>query len=94
MQRSGVGARGEDGAVRLVAGAEGHAAGDEDGFEFALVLRLSNSTEDVEVGKRGNVVGATNEGDFVGIFDDAAFFDGGAEVGDVKVGGAGEGGRI
>jgi len=31
------------------------------------------------------MVCAADEGDFVGVFDDAAFFDGGAEVGDVEL---------
>jgi hypothetical protein len=78
----------------LVAGTEGHAAGDEDGFEFAFVFGLANGAEDVEVREGGDVVGAADEGNFVGVFDDAAFFDGGAEVGDVELGGAGEGGRV
>jgi len=80
----------------LIAGPKGHAAGDEDGFELALVFGLGDGAEDVEVREGGNVVGAADEGDFVGVFDDATFFDSGAEVGDVERegGGGGEGGRV
>lgn len=69
--------------VGLLAAAVGNAGLQEDGLELALVAGVSDGAQDGGVGEGGDGVGGAGQGDFVGVFDDAAFVDGGLEGGEV-----------
>ena len=79
MQRRGVGARGDDGVVGLLAGAERDAALEEDGVELALVGRAQHGAQHGGVGGGGDGVGVADERDLVRVFHHAAGVDGGFE---------------
>lgn len=79
VQGGGVFAAAEDAVVGLVFGAVGDAAGGEDGFEVLFVAGRRDGAEDGGVGGRRDGVGLPDESDFVGVFGDAAFVDGGVE---------------
>ena len=86
VERRGVGAGGDDGGIGLVFGPVGETSLEEYGCQFALVANVFGGVEDGGVGNGGDGIGFADEGDFVGVFDDAAFFDGGFEEGAVSVG--------
>lgn len=75
----GVFAAAEDAVIGLVFGAVGDAAGCEDGFEVLFVAGGGDGAEDGDVGGGGDCVGFAEESDFVVVFSDAAFVDGGVE---------------
>lgn len=79
VQRRCVFAGAEDAVVGLVFGARGDAAGYECGFEVLFVAGGGDGVEDGGVSARGDGVGVAEEGDFVGVFGDAAVVDGGLE---------------
>lgn len=69
--------------VRLLSAAVRDAGAQEGGFELALVGGGPHGAQHVGVRERRDGVGFADEGRFVGVFDDAAFVDGGLEVGEV-----------
>ena len=79
VQCSCVFAGAEDAVVGLVFCAGGDAGGYECGFEVLLIFRVGDRAEDVGVGAGRDGVGVAEEGDFVGVFCDTAFVDGGVE---------------
>ena len=93
MQCGGVRAGAEDAGVGLGWGAEGDAALAKGGRGFAFIGGGFKGMEGCEVGGGCDDVGVANEGDFGGVFGDAAVGDGGVEGGGVDFVGGMEVGR-
>ncbi len=83
MQRRRIPPRRDDRMVRLLPGAVRDAGVQEAALELALVARGPHTAQHIGVCERRDGVGFADEGDFVRVFDDAAFVDGGLEGGEV-----------
>lgn len=83
MQRRRIPPRRDDRMVRLLPGAVRDAGVQEAALELALVARGPHRAQHIGVRERRDGVGFADEGDFVRVFDDAAFVDGGLEGGEV-----------
>lgn len=83
MQRRSVGAGRDNRRIRHADAAVGSTALDKQGGQLSLVSGVFGGFEHGFVADAGELVGFADHGDFVFVLDDAALFDGGAEVGHV-----------